>query len=85
MGIKVYIIADPSFDGDATAFEIKAQRMAELELLTVPFDARKGDDRAFDHYDALFSDDDAWAAWIRTAGVQTTESRRRKGKGPATS
>ena len=54
--IKVYIIADPSFDGDGMAFEIKAKRMAETKLLSIPFEKKKGDFRAWDHYEALLAD-----------------------------
>jgi hypothetical protein len=40
---KSYIIADPDYEGDRMAFEIKASRQSEWELMQTKFDERKGE------------------------------------------
>ena len=47
--------------------------------MTVPFDARRGDFKAFEHYHALFRDDEGWEAWKRSEGMQWM-TRNKRGK-----
>jgi len=50
--------ADSEFEGDRTAFEIKASRQAESELLKVKFDRKKGHYRSLEIVEALLGNDD---------------------------
>jgi hypothetical protein len=60
---KVYIIADPGYEGDRMAFEIKNARKAEGDLMNSKFDKKKGDFRALTMVHNLFADDDDWEDW----------------------
>jgi hypothetical protein len=59
------------------AFEVKAKRMAETELLSIPFDKKKGDFRAWDHYEALLADEDRWKRWKTTSAEFTGSEKER--------
>lgn len=60
---KIYIIADPSYEGDRMAFEIKNSRNAEGELMKCKMDKKKGHFRCLPMVHALFADDVVWAEW----------------------
>ena len=63
---KIYIIADPEYEGDRMAFEIKNSRNAEGELMKCRMDSQKGHFRSLGMVHALFGDNDQWKSWKDT-------------------
>ena len=60
---KIYIIADPDFEGDRMAFEIKSSRQAEGDLMKTKFDKKNGHFRSLGMVHALLGDEEEWAKW----------------------
>ena len=81
---KIYIIADPEYEGDKMAFEIKNARNADGELMQCKFDQAKGHFRCLDMVHALFGDDDDWEDW-KDDEKEYREDQMSKQKGKTTS
>jgi hypothetical protein len=56
------------------AFEIKAGRKAEGDLMKVPFDRKKGHYKALQMVQALLSSDEVWSKWK----VDSREAERKE-------
>ena len=60
---KIYIIADPRYEGDRMAFEIKNSRNKEGELMKCRLDKKKGHFRCMQMVHSLLDDDEVWEEW----------------------
>lgn len=66
------------------AFEIKASRQAEWELLHTRFDERKGHFRALAMVDALLGDEDDFSSWKKQeVEYENKYTRQTKAKRPS--
>lgn len=55
--------------------------MAETELLSMPFDEKKGDFQAFAYYEALMTDDEEqWQRWEQNAEAIARKEQERVNK-----
>ena len=59
----VYIIADMNFEGNYMAFEMKASRQAEWDLMQIKFDLKKGHFCSLEMIEALLGDEENWDHW----------------------
>jgi hypothetical protein len=75
---KIYIITDPDYEGDRMAFEIKAARQAEAELMSVKFDRQKGDYSAVEKVEALLGSEEEWQRWRELKAEQDRQETQRR-------